>query len=180
VRGALVVEREARPVVADPVHALVYGMPRERRDGRRPVRRAPRAVRRSQRVGPEHVLDVHQQQLLVLLLVVQPQLDERGRRVRRVAAHAVEQPRHRVVHVRPVGEHLADRRARGEPALRPAVALAGLHVVRVEQVGVARVGRRVPQPRGRRVLARTNVSKNQLVCARCHFVGLTSGIELTT
>jgi len=28
--------------------------------------------------------------------------------------------------------------------------------------------------------ARRNVSKNQLVCARCHFVGLTSGIELTT
>src|SRR6185503_11271446 len=28
--------------------------------------------------------------------------------------------------------------------------------------------------------ARINVSKNQLVCARCHLVGLTSGMLLTT
>ena len=30
----------------------------------------------TQRVGPEHVLDVHQQQFLVLLLMVQAQLDQ--------------------------------------------------------------------------------------------------------
>ena len=37
-------------------------------------------VGRLERVAREHVLDVHQQQLLVLLLVVQAELDERGER----------------------------------------------------------------------------------------------------
>ncbi len=35
-------------------------------------------VRGFERVAREHVLDVHQEQLLVLLLVVEPELDERG------------------------------------------------------------------------------------------------------
>ena len=49
-------------------------------------------------------------------------------------------------------------------------------VVGVENLGIARAkGRRNPGTR-----ASTNVSKNQLVCARCHLAGLASGIDCAT
>ena len=48
-------------------------------------------------------------------------------------------------------------------------------VVRVEDVRVGGVEGHVPG----RYCPRTKVSKNQVVCARCHLVGLTSGIVWT-
>jgi hypothetical protein len=115
---------------------------KRRREGRGTGR--PRQVRRPHRVHPERVLDVRDEQLLVLLLVVQPELDERVRGVLRVVGDPPHEPAHARVDVRTVGIDLRDRRARDEPALRTAVPLAGLHVVRVEQERVARVERHVP------------------------------------
>ena len=141
-RGRLVVEREAR-------------RRRDRCDGS-PPRRTPSSSRRSratiatrrrirgtQRIHPEHVLDVGEHQLLVLLLVVQPELDHRQRRMIRVVADALDQRLQRAVDVRAVREHLGDRGPRDETALRATVTLARLHVVRVEEERVLRVRRDV-------------------------------------
>lgn len=76
----------------------------------------------------------------MLLLVVDAQLDDRPRRVRRVVRNAVAETEHRLVHVGAVREYLLDRGPRDQPALRAAVPLSSLHVVRVEKIRVARVG----------------------------------------
>ena len=75
-------------------------------------------VDRVERVAEEHVLDVHQQQLLVLLLVVQAELDERGEVGPRVGVAAVDQLVHRGVDVGAVARDLVDGRAREQAALR--------------------------------------------------------------
>ena len=121
------------------------------------------------------MLDVHQQQLLVLLLVVDA-------RARRGAADvgvgpAVEQLGHGIVDVAR-GTRRSPRRRAGRSGPRSARRMAGADrlVVRVEQVAVGRVerlgSRRASAPS-------TKVSKNQVVWARCHLVGLTSGIDWT-
>ena len=56
----------------------------------------------------------------MLLLVVQAEFDQRGRRVRHVAGDSVQQSRHRLVHTLPAGEHLAHPRTGDESALSPA------------------------------------------------------------
>src|SRR4051812_19262414 len=61
------------------------------------ARAARRAVRRPQRVRPERMFDVGEDQLLVLLLVVQAKLD--GRRQRGAGVPAREQELHRLVDV---------------------------------------------------------------------------------
>ena len=76
----------------------------------------------------------------MLLLVLQAELHQARGGMCRVVGDATDQPPHRVVHVGAVPVDLAHRRASHEPALRPAMAFAGLHVVRVEEVGVSRVG----------------------------------------
>ncbi len=101
-----------------------------RRRGRRRLRRHGRTHRRPQRVLREQVQQVGEDQLLVLLLVVQPQFDQRAGGVGDAAAQEVA---HRVIDVRPVGEHLAQRRARQQATARPLVARADRVVVRVEQ-----------------------------------------------
>ena len=59
-------------------------------------------------VARQHVLDVHEQQLLVLLLVVEAELHE----VRRLVAHGAGQElAHGVVHVGAVAAHLGDPRS---------------------------------------------------------------------
>ena len=56
----------------------------------------------------QHVLDVHEQQLLMLLLVVQTELDERGG----FGIALVDQLVHRGVDVRAVARDVGDRRSR--------------------------------------------------------------------
>ena len=144
---ALVVEREAVAVVADLDDAA-----RARR-----VQRATRGVGAARRrhavrtrdrwdCSAEHVLDVHEQQLLVLLLVVEAELDERGRR-RGVAR--VDELVHRVVDVRAVLRDLVDARPREQTALRARVPRTDRFVVRVEEVRVRGVERRVAGEPGR-------------------------------
>ena len=89
------------------------------------------------------MLDVHQQQLLVLLLVVAADLDDRfDTREGRVVG-AREQLRDRVVDVAAVLRDLADARAGDQAPFRARMTRADLLVVRVEEVGVRGIGRHV-------------------------------------
>ena len=79
-RGRFVVEGEAVAGVADLADALGEAQPLERRRvRRRRGRGAVGAIDRVERVEPEQVLQVGEHQLLVLLLVVQAELDDRPR-----------------------------------------------------------------------------------------------------
>ena len=81
---------------------------------------------RDRRVGAlPLVQQVGEDQLLVLLLVVQPELDEGVGRVRGVVRDVVEQAAHVRVDVRAVRVHLLDGRARDEAALGAAVPFYG-------------------------------------------------------
>ena len=140
-------------------------------------RRGRGRVRGVERVAREHVLDVHEQQLLVLLLVMTTHLDDAVDALEHVVASRREHRFDRGVDMTAVVADLVDARSRDQSPLGSRVTAADLLVVRVEEVRVRRVGRlRSPRARG----SRTNVSKNQVVWARCHFVGLTSGIDWTT
>ena len=168
VPGRLVVEAEALSVPPDLAHAFLELDPAERRPlspnpvpatrvpilairARVPVRRRLRSrgvhleVRGPERVHAEHVLDVREQQLLVLLLVVEPQLDQCPHVVGQIA---VQEPFHGLVHRFPVAPDLRHGRARQVASPCPAVALSGLHVVRVEEERVGRVVELVPRQVG--------------------------------
>ena len=81
---------------------------------------------------------------------------------------------------RPPRRHARDRprprrrRPRDQAALRPRMARAGRDVIGVEQEREALVEGAIA---GRDAAAAGTVSKNHVVCARCHLVGLASGID---
>jgi hypothetical protein len=142
VQRQLVVEGEAVAAVADldqptldvdPAHPVGVGD------------RAPGAgVGGLERVEREHVLDVHQQQLLVLLLVVEAQLDGVGELVERAVVEAGHQVTHPGVDVAAVEAHVvgpgpADHAPLGSGVARP----DGL-VVAVEEEPVVVLERREP------------------------------------
>src|SRR6266550_257691 len=80
------------------------------------------------------MLDVHQQQLLVLLLVVETEHGELREAVPRVGVATVDQLLHRAVDVSAVARDLLDGRAGEQAALRTRVPWTDGFVVRVEQV----------------------------------------------
>ena len=126
----------------------------------------------------EGVQDVGEHQFLMLLLVMQADLEDAAPifepSVRRVS---IEQPLDRRVDMGAVGGRLVDIRPRDQAALRPRMARAGRDIIGVEQD--RRSARRTRDSRARCGRSR-NCSKNQVVCARCHLVGLASGIDCTT
>ena len=134
----LVVEREAAPRHGRPRRWPPSNATHSERRRRRAAAGAAgrRAHRRPQRVLREQVQQVGQDQLLVLLLVVQAQLDQRADVVGHAAAQQVG---HRVVDVRAVRQHLGQRRPRQQAAARPLMARADGVVVRVEQEAEALV-----------------------------------------
>jgi hypothetical protein len=81
--------------------------PGERRSGAS-LARPRRVIGRFQRVHREDVLHVHQDQLLMLLLVMESELDER--RQRRIAL--LQKARHRRIDVTAIGGDLGAARAR--------------------------------------------------------------------
>ena len=102
-------EADAFAVMADLDQAAVEVQPLQgwRGQGGRGL---GRRIGRSQRVGPEHVLDVHQDQLLMLLLVIEAELDQ-GFQVRPLRRGRFDdQPRHGGVHMRPIGQDMLKRR----------------------------------------------------------------------
>ena len=70
--------------------------------------------------------------------------------------------------------NVGERRPRQQPALRAWVLGADGVVIRVEQDPERGIEGAVP---GEGSGSSTKVSKNQLVCARCHLTGLASGID---
>src|SRR6266436_3780051 len=102
VARGLVVERKGRAVVSDldePARELDPG----RRRGRSPELGPRRLVGREQGIDRKHVLDVHQDQFLMLLLVMKPELDKRGRLAPRFGGRLLDQPRHRGADVVTIG-----------------------------------------------------------------------------
>ena len=99
-----------------------------------------RAVGRHRRVAPEDVLDVHEQQLLVLLLVVYPELDERTHRLVR---RRMEEPVHGLVHVGPVAPDVGGPGTGQKTSLGSRMSGADRFVVGVEEEPVGRVERAV-------------------------------------
>src|SRR6185437_15527527 len=92
------------------------------------------------------VLDVRDDELLMLLLVIEAKRHQRAQLGVAIAfVQPLEQRHHRAVHVRAVLVDVRHGRSRDEAALRAAMALARLHIVRVEQVGVARIQRLIPR-----------------------------------
>lgn len=115
--GAFVVEGETVAVAAhfdEPARMLDPRLPRCLAGTGWPKRGAGGL----QRVVRQHVLDVHQQQLLVLLLVMQAELKK---------PHGVlvepfrQKPAHRGINVRPVVGDLPNSRPRDQPPLRAGV-----------------------------------------------------------
>ena len=134
-------------------------------------------VGRSGRVLREGVQDVGEQQLLMLLLVIEPELDSGAQDFgKRCRARFDDQPLDRRIDMRAIGGDLAGVRPRDQPALRPRMARAGGDVIGVEQEREALVETWIAR---RDSAAAGTVSKNQVVCARCHLVGLASGIDWT-
>jgi hypothetical protein len=137
----LVVEREATGR-SDLRDAAVVAAPAERR---RATRRA--AVRRAicgpQRLRPEHVLRVGQDQLLVLLLVMQAELDSRG------IEHALgEATRDALVDLRAIRVHALEARPREHPTPWPIDARPDGLVVAVEQLRERRIEHRFGEDEG--------------------------------
>jgi len=108
VARALIVEGELAPLVADLDQPGRIGMPAQRRDRGRRWRRAL-LVGGAERVAPEDMLDIGEDELLVLLLVVDAQLKEEAIVAPRARCQEVEHPR---IDVTAVGVHLLDGGAR--------------------------------------------------------------------
>ena len=87
----------------------------------------------------ERMQNVSQHQFLVLLLVMQPDLDDRNDLLQRRRIRALQQPRHRGIDVGTIGRDLLDGRARDQAALRTGVPRAGRHIIGVEQEAEPRV-----------------------------------------
>jgi hypothetical protein len=117
-----------------------YGVP-QWRNRRRRRRRQLGIDSRLERIAGKHVLDIGQHELLVLLLVIQP---ERHQLADLFTVVLVQQLVYRFVHVRPVNEHLADGWPRQQAALRARVHLACCVVIGIEQVVILLVVDAVP------------------------------------
>ena len=101
-------------------------------------------IDRVRRVLGERVQKVCQQQFLVLLLVMKPDLDDRPHRFEIV--RGFDQGRYRRIDVRTIGCRLGDTRTCDQAALRAGVPWPGRDIIRVEQKREAVVER----PIGRR------------------------------
>jgi hypothetical protein len=129
----LVIEAEALAVVADRGQAAIKAQPGQRRR-RRGQRRGRVQIRRQQGALRQQVLDVGEHQFLMLLLVLQPQRDQRLELAALARIElAGQQARHARVDVGPVGAHLRHRRPRQQAALGARMLFADAVVIGVEQ-----------------------------------------------
>ena len=158
---ALVVEGKPVAVVPHFHDAAVEGDEFQRR-GFAHHRGHERRIGGVRRILREGVQDVGQQQFLMLLLVIEPQLDQRhdlrlaGQRGRS------KEIRHPGIDVAAVGGNLIGCWARDRAARRPRMPLADGLVIGVEQIIVARVAHAIA---GDRICA-TGTSRRTTLCAR--------------
>src|SRR5258705_7592142 len=94
------------------------------------------AIHRTQRILRQQVLHVGQHQLLMLLLMIEPQLDDGGRETT-----GVQQPRHGGIHVSAVLEDLGNRGTRQQTTMWAIPLWPERVVIRVEEILELRVER---------------------------------------
>src|ERR1700721_2919650 len=102
-------------------------------------------VRGLREVLREDMLDVHQQKLLVLLLVVETELQQARDGGLGISGDELQ---HRFIDTCPVTPDFGCTRARQDPSRGPGMSCPERLVIRVEQVGVVRVERRETRQRG--------------------------------
>jgi hypothetical protein len=168
----LVVEREPRARMADLAAAAFEPHPAQRSNQTLLAQHKIGAIRRRQRVERQQMQEIREDQLLVLLFVLQAKLDE-VERAQRQASAASQQCFQARVDLRAIAAHLVHRWTREQAPLRSRMAAADGVVVRVEEMPEARVER---HKRGS-CAASTKVSKNHVVCARCHLTGDASAMD---
>jgi hypothetical protein len=120
------------------------------------------------------VQDIGEEQFLMLLFVMQTNFDDWERS--RSDSWWFDQITDRGIDMRAIRAYFRRRRARDQAALRPRLTRACSHVVRIEQISEPLIEHTIAGANGRN----RNCSKNQVTCARCHFVGLASGIDWMT
>ena len=91
--------------------------------------------------------DVGPQQLLMLLLVIEPDLDDRNDLRQRRVVRALDQRLDRAIDMRAIGRDLLRVRPRDQPALGPRVPRARRDVIGIEQIGEALVERAIVRRR---------------------------------
>ncbi len=128
---AFVVVGEAVAVMADVVDAAVERDEIERQRLAHDDARARLAISRLERLRGEQAQNIGEQQLLMLLLVIDAELDQLCRLLRKVA---VEQPAERLVDVSAICAHLFGRGTREQPALGARLARADALVIGVEAI----------------------------------------------
>src|SRR3984893_13312334 len=110
-----------------------------RRRGRPPGLGPRRLVGREQGGDRKYVLDVHQDQFLMLLLMMKPKLDKGGGLAPSFHGRLLDEPRHRGTDMVAIGADDVDRRTRQQPTLGSRMTGAGSLIIRVEEVGEGRV-----------------------------------------
>ena len=133
--GFFVVEMEAVVAVPDGVDAFVQRDPFVA--GSMGCREAPRRViGRRDRVLRERMQDVGQHQFLMLLLVIEPDLDQRHQSGEGVLIGRLEEFHHRGVDMAAIGGDFVGARAGQMAALVTGMARAGADVIGIEQIGI--------------------------------------------
>ncbi len=98
-----------------------------------------RLIGRHQRIERKDVLDVHQDQFLVLLLMLHPEFDQRCDLAPSRLFGTFDHPRHRGTDMIAIGHDDIDSGARQQAAFRPRVSWADRLVIGIEEVGKGRV-----------------------------------------
>src|SRR5690348_16729323 len=135
---AFIVEGKARAAIPDLAQALAEFAEFERR-GWTMHRGRRLSIGGIERIQPEDMLDVHQDQFLMLLFVIEPQRQERRDLAPLIFSGACEQGLHSRINMRAVTRDLVDARPRQEPALRPWMTRARTFVIGIEEIAVGAI-----------------------------------------
>ena len=128
-----VVEGEVSTVIAD-LHQPAFEFAPGQRFSRPRVPRLRRTIGWPQRVHRQRMLDVHQDQFLMLLFVMQAKFDQS------MGVMLIRQEfQHDAGDVPAIGHHLLDTRPGDHPALRPRMSRADGLVVRIEEIFEGRI-----------------------------------------
>ena len=139
-RRAFIVVGEAAAPMAEVVNAARDGAPSAGRRGAAVYLWLRAAISRTQWVFSEERKDIRQHQFLMLLLVVDPRLDQRKGFFRHRLRH---EPPQIFVNMSAIGAHLFNRGPRQEPSLRSRMPHAKALVIGVETIGKALIKNRV-------------------------------------
>ena len=112
--------------------AAVVGVPTQRL-GRRAGQRPALGVGRALRVERQGMLNVGQQQFLMLLFMLEPQLDELPQLCAICVGDVGNDVQHSHIHLRPVGKYILQRRTADQTAFGARILISDAVVIAVEQ-----------------------------------------------